>query len=64
MSSTDTIKEIKAIRALALELVQRTSRLEEEHSLVKGKAPRKGRKYLSTVDRINARIGKPRKNSI
>jgi len=62
----DTAKEIKALRALAIEMLQRTSRLEEELSPVQGKAPRKGnlRRVPSTVERRNARIGKPRKHAI
>jgi len=63
-SKVNTLKEIKALKALFLEGLQRTSGLEEELSLVKGKAPRKGPRVCRTVERINARIGKPRKSSI
>lgn len=59
MQDAKTRKELQAIRALALEVVERTSRLEEKPSPVQGRTSRKG--VTSTqraIDRRNKRIRK------
>lgn len=59
-SNTDIAQELAAIRALGTELIQRTSRLEEELAPFQEKAPRKGKRkpdiVQERIDKRNKRI--------
>ena len=55
--NADIIKELQTLRALGAEVVQRTSRLEEELAPVQGSAPLKGlTKAQQAILRRNKRI--------
>ena len=60
-SDTEIAKELAAIKAIGAELIQRTSRLEEELAPVQEQAPRKGRAkkpdiVQTAIDKRNRRI--------
>lgn len=54
------VKELRSLRALGAEIIERTSRLEEELAPVQAPAPRKGRRdpVKEAVERRNKRIFK------
>lgn len=64
MNAASIHKELQALRALGAEVVERTSRLEEELVPFKARTPRKGRvvkkdKAQLAVDKRNRRIIQP-----
>ena len=56
----DIIRELGHLRALGAEIVQRSSRLEEDLAALQGKAPRKAKPDIvqAAIDKRNRRIYK------